>query len=99
MGVVARCPACAELGSDKSGEHLFIAEAGRGPFGCIAFAGPAGEEHRKRIWELAGGKPGAETWPRPEVSTARPVERPAARFPALRPLTVGEMAAVATRRG
>src|SRR5262245_61197694 len=49
---VARCPACAEDGGDQNGEHLFIAEDGR--FGCVKFPGPDGDQHRKRIFQLAG---------------------------------------------
>jgi hypothetical protein len=50
-GVVqARCPACAEGGHDRSGEHLRIYPDGR--FGCCVH--PKDSEHRKRIWALAG---------------------------------------------
>ncbi len=49
---IARCPACAEVGGDRKGEHLFIREDGR--FGCVQFPGPDGNQHRKRIFELAG---------------------------------------------
>jgi hypothetical protein len=50
-GVVqARCPACAEAGHDRSGEHLRIYPDGR--FGCCVH--PKDSEHRKRIWALAG---------------------------------------------
>jgi hypothetical protein len=95
--VIARCPACAELGADKSCEHLFVADDGR--FGCIANAGPAGETHRKRIWELVGNtniasKPGQVPLPRP-----KPTLKPAPRIPPLRNLTAGEMEAVARLRG
>lgn len=46
----ARCPACAEKGQDKKGEHLRIAADGK--FGCCVF--PGDREHRKRIYALAG---------------------------------------------
>ena len=50
-GVVqARCPACAEGGHDRSGEHLRIYPDGR--FGCCVH--PKDREHRKRIYALAG---------------------------------------------
>ena len=53
--VQARCPACAEGGNDRSGEHLRIYPDGR--FGCCVH--PKDGEHRKRIWALAGvRKPG-----------------------------------------
>lgn len=46
----ARCPACAEQGQDKKGEHLRIYPDGK--FGCCVF--PRDREHRKRIFALAG---------------------------------------------
>ena len=53
--VQARCPACAEGGNDRSGEHLRIYPDGR--FGCCVH--PKDGDHRKRIWALAGcRKPG-----------------------------------------
>jgi hypothetical protein len=53
--VQARCPACAEGGADKTGEHLRIYPDGK--FGCCVH--PKDGEHRKRIWALAGvRKPG-----------------------------------------
>ena len=48
--VEARCPACAEGGHDRKGEHLMIKPDGR--FGCCAH--PKDREHRKRIFALAG---------------------------------------------
>ena len=45
-----RCPACAELGQDKQGDHLRVYPDGR--FGCCVF--PRDREHRKRIFALAG---------------------------------------------
>ena len=48
--VQARCPACAESGNDRSGEHLRIYPDGK--FGCCVH--PKDGEHRKRIWALAG---------------------------------------------
>jgi hypothetical protein len=50
--VKARCPACAEGGNDRTGEHLWIYPDGR--FGCCVH--PKDSEHRKRIWALAGCK-------------------------------------------
>ncbi len=48
--VQARCPACAEGGHDRTGEHLRIYPDGR--FGCCVH--PKDKEHRKRIFALAG---------------------------------------------
>lgn len=45
----AQCPACAESGLDKSGNHLRIFADGR--FGCALQ--PKDKIHNKRIWELA----------------------------------------------
>ncbi len=50
--VQARCPACAEGGGDRAGEHLRVFPDGR--FGCCVH--PKDREHRKRIFELAGEK-------------------------------------------
>lgn len=49
--VQAQCPACFELGSDKTGNHLRIWPDGR--YGCSVFI--QDRAHRKRIWELVGG--------------------------------------------
>jgi hypothetical protein len=50
---IARCPACAEKGYDKKGEHLVIMADGR--FGCVLHPGEEGEGHRRRIFALVGG--------------------------------------------
>ena len=56
--VQARCPACAEGGNDRKGEHLRIMADGR--FGCCVH--PKDGDHRKRIFALAGEKsPGTFT--------------------------------------
>jgi hypothetical protein len=47
----ARCPACWTEGLDKSGQHLRIFSDGK--FGCALH--PQDREHRRRIWQLAGG--------------------------------------------
>jgi hypothetical protein len=47
-----RCPACAEGGSDRKGEHLLVYE--NGAYNCIAFSGDA--FHNTRIFQLAGDK-------------------------------------------
>lgn len=51
---IARCPACAEAGNDRKGEHLFI--NANGQFGCVLYPGPEGSSHRQRIFELVGIK-------------------------------------------
>ena len=52
-GIVrARCPACAEVGQDRAGNHLRILADGR--FGCCVH--PKDRDHRKRIFALAGCK-------------------------------------------
>lgn len=50
--VVARCPACAETGQDKQGNHLIHYDDGR--FGCVRYQGADGKEHRSRIFQLVG---------------------------------------------
>jgi hypothetical protein len=95
--LIARCPACAELGMDRSCEHLFVADDGRGPFGCIVNPGPHGEVHRKRVFELVGVQDRLRPAPLPRCAPATP--KPAPRIPDLRPLTIGEMAGIAHLRG
>ena len=97
--IIARCPACAEIGADRSCEHLFIDDDGHGPFGCVVNPGPAGEAHRKRIWELVGRREKVGCF-RP-LPPPRPKPTPKAQpsIPPLRPLTVGEMAGIAEQRG
>jgi len=46
----AQCPACAEAGQDRTGEHLRISPEGK--FGCCVF--PGDREHRRRVFALAG---------------------------------------------
>jgi len=56
--VQARCPACAEGGGDRKGEHLRAYPDGR--YGCCVH--PKDSGHRKRIFALAGErKPGTFT--------------------------------------
>jgi len=50
----ARCPACAENGMDRKGDHLCIQSDGR--FGCVMHQGESGRDHRRRIFALAGAK-------------------------------------------
>jgi hypothetical protein len=49
-GLQAQCPACAEAGQDRKGEHLRISPQGK--FGCCVF--PGDSKHRSRIFALAG---------------------------------------------
>lgn len=80
----ARCPACAEIGRDRTGNHLWIAESGK--YGCAAY--PADTAHRRRIYALVGV---AETSPRPST--------PPRALPALRELTFREVDRIAESRG
>jgi hypothetical protein len=48
--IVAQCPACAEVGADRTGNHLVVFTDGR--FGCTAH--PKDKSHRRRIAELVG---------------------------------------------
>jgi hypothetical protein len=52
----ARCPACAEVGSDKTGNHLLVKSDGA--YGCAA--NPGDKAHRERIFALAGVKESRE---------------------------------------
>jgi hypothetical protein len=68
-GKQARCPACAETGNDRKGEHLRISPEGK--FGCCVF--PGDREHRKRIFALAGDHGPKEIKVRVAVAAADPV--------------------------
>lgn len=50
--IIARCPACAEIGKDTAADNLAIFENGN--FACAVYQGDA--EHSKRILQLAGDK-------------------------------------------
>lgn len=50
--IQARCPACAEEGHDRTGNHLRVYPDGR--YGCCVH--PKEGRHRKRIFALAGLK-------------------------------------------
>jgi len=52
--IIARCPACAESGNDRKGDHLFINPGGK--FGCVIYPDADGRKHRQRIFRLAGIK-------------------------------------------
>jgi len=99
--VIARCPACAETGADRSGNHLSIFDQGRGAFACIAFAGQSGDEHRRRIFELAGiAKGAAKAAPLlARISPPRPAPRRELSLPPLSQPTMGELDAIARVRG
>lgn len=58
--VIARCPACAEQGHDRTGNHLAVFPDGR--FACAAH--PGDSAHRKRIFALVGIRP--ESPPKPD---------------------------------
>jgi hypothetical protein len=93
--VEARCPACAENGGDKTGNHLMIGDGGK--FACIMFPGDAGDGHRKRIFELAGER--AMT-PRPlPLARSAVITKASPRLPDLRALTAAEMGVICDRRG
>jgi hypothetical protein len=69
----ARCPACAEAGGDRKGEHLRVYADGR--YGCCVH--PKDGAHRKRIFALAGSLRTASTPGRFTVkvaSAAKPAE-------------------------
>lgn len=48
--IIARCPACAEGGGDRRGDHLAIFSNGK--FACAAY--PGDSEHRRRVFALVG---------------------------------------------
>lgn len=50
--IVAQCPACAEAGYDKSGNHLTVWPSGK--WSCCV--NPGDKAHNRRIFELCGAK-------------------------------------------
>lgn len=52
--ITARCPACAESGNDSTGDHLSIFPEGQ--YACLLYPAGDGNQHRARIYELAGIK-------------------------------------------
>jgi hypothetical protein len=67
-----RCPACAEAGGDRKGQHLRIYPDGK--FGCCVH--PQDSEHRGRIFALAGErKPKGITIRVASVAAVQPVRR------------------------
>lgn len=52
----AQCPACAEAGHDRRGEHLFIGAEGH--WGCVVYPGDTADarDHRTRIFVLCGSR-------------------------------------------
>lgn len=66
--ITARCPACAEEGSDRSGNHLVIYPSGK--FACVADPG-----HGRRVWELVGLSEHKTPDPRPERNRAEQARR------------------------
>lgn len=94
--LICRCPACAETGGDRAGEHLAVFE--NGAFHCAV---DTSETHRKRIFELAGVRPSVTPSIARRCVVAKPSPRRAShspRFPELRPLNVKEMARIAEHR-
>jgi hypothetical protein len=70
---IARCPACAESGRDKTGNHLVIFPTGQ--YGCVLFDRDDGIEHRKEIWELIGIKGKYKQVVSEEIIAAQKAER------------------------
>lgn len=91
----ARCPACAELGEDETGNHLFVMDSGK--FGCIVKAGDNGKEHRRRIWQLVGDT--ATDTPRPSPAPRPACRRPARPLPPLQTPTRDTLDLIAKLRG
>ena len=93
--LLARCPACAEMGEDRKCDNLMIWETGA--YKCIK--ADVGTPHHKRIWKLAGD-PTTAASPRPlPFMRTEPVAKPVPRIPQLRTLSVTDMAQIAHLRG
>lgn len=68
--IECRCPACGELGHDKTGNHLLIQPDGK--FSCVV--NQRNHEHNKRIWALAGGEIAPSGSYLPPVPSPKPPE-------------------------
>jgi hypothetical protein len=100
--LISQCPACAEDGGDKSGEHLCVFDEGKGAFSCIAHQ--SDHLHRQRIFAIAGSK--VPRGAKRRLMPRRPPRRnPAPRYltnteiPALCVPTDGQLEAIARQRG
>lgn len=69
----AGCVACMEQGRDHTRDHLIIYPDGK--WGCLAFPGPEGDAHRKRIWALAGDGANRESFPQEQIAPKIEIER------------------------
>ncbi len=97
--LTARCPACAEEGSDRTGNHLFVANGGRGAFSCVKYRGPDGAAHRKRIFQLVGLKYRTPAPIPVRLTPSKPKVLAPVAISGLRALNEQEMAQVARLRG
>lgn len=95
--VIARCPACAEEGGDSQSTHLAIFDEGTGAFHCIAWGHD--EDHRRRIWQLAGTTSKAVPTKRTIVKKRPPKPRSSViKDDYLRRLTMAELVTVINLR-
>ena len=98
--LIARCPACAEDGGDKSCIHLCVFNHGEGAFSCAAYQGD--RQHNQRIYNLVGSKALGGTKRR---AVARQIPQPVRRYivnseiPALAVPTDVQLTAIARQRG
>ena len=96
--ITARCPACAEIGADKTGNHLSIFPDGK--YSCILHTGSLKGTHSKRIYEIVGTKR-----KRGCISTIRIIKHKPIKnilqpvFHNLRHLTIAEMTSITEHRG
>jgi len=99
----AACPACREEGRDKAGDNLAIFD--KGGYHCAAVDT---DEHRRRIWQIAGvrdkGRGGVDAHrlqprrPLPAQPRPPPPPSPPPTLPTLRPLTEDEMRRICETR-
>lgn len=69
--ITARCPACAETGADRTGNHLVIFADGE-TYACASHQGDG--EHRRRIWALVGIQAAPESSKRRDRERTRAAE-------------------------
>jgi len=97
--LIAQCPACDEMGHDRSGNHLSMLDEGRGAYRCIMDPIGKGSDHSKRIFELAGDPTGATKTRLMPLVISPPPMKVSPSIPQLRPLNVTEMTQIAHLRG
>jgi len=93
--VIARCPACAELGEDRKADNLAIFNGGA--YRCIK---DDNEQHSRRIYQIAGAEKSASLqWTPPPPRPHPSCQKPAKPLPTLSITTPERLRQIAISRG